>query len=106
MTRIVSKETAHRIWAAHREIETARKLLTDIAEEASLGGETPLDRDRRRHYQLGVPSGPGGHRLFMLGPELAAQVIQQHIAAQEEELRVTSMDALAELEEVRSRGHE
>jgi len=96
---IVSKETAHRIWVAHREIETARNLLADIAEEASLGGETPFDRDRRRHYQLGVPSSPGGHRLFMLGPELAAQVIQQHIAAQEEALRVASMDALTELEE-------
>jgi len=95
---IVSKETAYRIWAAHREIETARKLLADIAEEVGLG-ETPFDRDRRRHYQLGVPSGPGGHRLFMLSPELAAQVIQQHIAAQEEELRAASADALAEVEE-------
>jgi erythromycin esterase-like protein len=95
---IVSKETAHRIWAAHKEIETARKLLADIAEETNLG-ETPFDRDRRRHYQLGVPTSPGGHRLFMLAPELAAQVIQQHIAAQEEELRAASMDALAEIEE-------
>lgn len=94
---IVSKDTAHRIWAAHREIETAQKLLADIIETG--GGEkaTPLDRDSRRHYQLGVPSG-SGHRLFFLGPELAAQVIQQHIAAQEGELRAASTDALRELE--------
>jgi len=96
---IVTKDTAHRIWLAHREIETAHKLLADIkgtgAEQQ--GRATPLDRDSRQHLQLGVPLGTG-HRLFFLSPELAAQVIAQYIAEQEKELRAASVDALRELE--------
>lgn len=96
---IVSKETAHRIWTAHREIEVAQKLLADIREEAGRGEpETPFDRDTRKHYQLGVPTSTSGHRLFFVGPELAAQMIEAHIAAMQADLKAASIDALRELE--------
>lgn len=96
---VLSMETASRIWKAHREIETAKKLLAEIEEGKNTHLDpTPMDPLRRtRDYQLGVPSGCNGHRLFGVNPTLASAIIQAHILANERELQVDSDIARAEL---------
>lgn len=88
MAEIISMETAHRVWSAHREIEVATKLLADMKKEIANGSDpTPLDAfGRHRNLQLGVPSGDMGHRLFDVSPNLAIRIIEAHIATKEREL--------------------
>jgi len=84
---MITQETAARIWNAHREIETGKKLLEDVAKEREKQGydydkHAPALRDafgHRRHFQLGVPSGENGHRLFEVSPVLAESCIRAHI---------------------------
>jgi hypothetical protein len=93
----LSKETAHRIWSAHREIETATQLIVEMRETIARDSPaTPLDRGGQRFLQLGVPSGTG-HRLFGVQPELAIAVIEAHVAAMREELAKASNIARMEL---------
>ena len=84
---MITQETAARIWNAHREIETGKKMLEDVAKEQE---KRRLDYDKhgptlrdafghRRHFQLGVPSGEDGHRLFEVSPMLAESCIRAHI---------------------------
>ena len=92
---ILSQEMAARIWSAHREIDVGLKLLADIDETLKHGGDaTPTDpRDRfRRGYSLGLPSG-SGERLLSVGPALARQLIEAHIAAKQAELVEASASA-------------
>ncbi len=98
MANIVSRDTAHRIWVAHREIETSEKLLAELRETiARDAAATPVDWDRRWHLQLGVPSG-SGHRLFDVAPHLAIAVIEAHIASQQRDLAEASIVARTEAE--------
>lgn len=94
---MISKDTAERIWIAYREIETSEKLLTDMAKvreeefkwEQDKGKHEPTLRDafgRRRHLQMGVPSGENSHRIFDVSPQLAESVIKAHIAIKQKEL--------------------
>lgn len=103
---VLSKALADRIWRAHREIEVAGKLLDDMRKALLAGAPpTPLDPlDRRRHIELAVPTSEHGHRLFDLGPDLAATIIEAHIAEKREELREASNMARAELGEVGAAG--
>jgi hypothetical protein len=93
---------AHRIWSTHREIEIGAKLLAEMRETIEIEelAATPLDRDRRRHLQLGVPSGTG-HRLFDVAPDLAITVIEAHIAGKRSELAAASALARMELDGIR-----
>lgn len=95
----ISAEAAHRIWMAHREIETGEKLLADIRQTLKEGGDpTPIDDFGCRHvYQLGLPS-HGGHRLLDVSPRLAACVIEAHIAEKKRDLIEASLAAKIELE--------
>lgn len=94
---MITRETAERIWIAYREIETAEKLLKDMAEvreqefkwERDKKKHEPTLKDafgRRQHLQLGIPSGDNGHRLFNVSPQLADSVIKAHIANKHVEL--------------------
>lgn len=91
---MISMALAHRIWLAHREIEVATKLRGELLEKIDSGVDpTPLDEfGRRRNFQLGVPSGDNGHRLFNVEPALAVEIIDAHIDAQKQDLA----DACAE----------
>lgn len=93
---IVTKETGHRIWLAHREIEVATKMLADIRECRGTDMPQPDSPYRDVRYQLGVPMGTG-HRLIAVGNTVAIAVIEAHIADMQRELRVASNDALREL---------
>lgn len=100
MTGTISKETAHRVWTAHREIEVGSKLLADIAETLKQGGDpTPVDpyNRHRRGYSLGVPSG-SGERILGVSPRLAAAVIEAHIAEKQRELIEATLAAKIEME--------
>lgn len=105
---MITRETAERIWIAYREIETAEKLLTDMAKEREdqfrweqdKGKHEPTLKDafgRRRHLQLGVPSGENSHRVFDVSPQLAESVIKAHIANKEKELVEAQESARMEL---------
>ena len=96
----ITKETAHKIALAYREVETGEKLLAEIKE--ALGRrEAPDVRDVfGRHQgglQLGVPSGSNGHRLFDVEWSLAAPIIEAHIAKQRAIITALSETARAEL---------
>ena len=97
---MLSKETSIDIALAHREIETAEKLLAEIV-EAINDREMPEIRDafgrRQGGLQLGVPSGNDGHRLFNVPWRLAKPVIEAHIANQKSVLSALNEKAKIEL---------
>ena len=96
MTGIVTIETAHRIWLAHREIEIGTKMLADMQETIERDEkETPIDRSHQKHLQLGVPSFTG-HRLLDVAPALAITIIEAHIANKRRELIEASAVAAQE----------
>ncbi len=99
---MISKQTAMDIALAYREVETAEKLLAQIAE--ALGRRQPPDlRDafgRQQHgLQLGVPSGSGGHQLFDVPWSLAKPVIEAHIAHHKSRIGALCYKARVELTE-------
>lgn len=102
---MISQDTASAIWTAYREIEVAEKLLADMkAEREKPFGErdkhAPTLKDafgRKRHLQLGIPSGENGHRIFDVAPELAESVIRAHIAKKRVELTEANERARLEL---------
>lgn len=98
---MISKDTASRIWECHREIAVAERLLVDIAEaKDSDDPHAGTLRDvfgRRRNFQLGIPSGESGHRLFNVSPTLAQSIIRAHIANKQAELAEANEQARIEL---------
>ena len=106
---MLSQETAARVWQAYREIETAKKLLSDMQEirerEADRFGRgidkhAPTLKDafgRAQHLQLGIPSGENGHRLLQVAPGLGESVIRVHIAKMELALVEANEQARLEL---------
>lgn len=96
---MITQETAVRIWNAYREIETAEKLLAEMAERIKWGDD-PNPRDafgNRRCLQLGIPSGENSCRLYDVQPTLALSVIRAHIAAQRATLAEANEQARIEL---------
>lgn len=102
---MITQKTAARIWHCYREIETAEKLLGDMAEVAKLSraqfdDHAPKLKDafgNAKDLQLGIPSGESGHQLFRIGPDLAISVIRAHIAAKNAELVEANEAASLEL---------
>jgi hypothetical protein len=102
---MITQETAARIWNAHREIESGTKMLEDVAKEREKGlrdydKHAPTLRDafgHRRHFQLGVPSGENGHRLFDVSPMLAESCIRAHIENKRRDLAEANEAARIEL---------
>ena len=102
---MISQETACRIWECYREISTGEKLLADMQEAArdQRDDHAPQLKDvfgYRRDLQLGVPSGENCHKLFRVGPRLAASVIRSHIEAKRAELADANEEARIELDAV------
>ena len=101
---MITQETAAHIWDCYREIAAGKKLLEDMQKGAQENEEddrtAPSLRDafgRKRHLQLGIPSGQNGHRLLNVAPDLAESVIRAHIANQEAELVTVNEQARIEL---------
>ena len=102
---MITQETAARIWNAHREIETSKKMLEDVTKErekqwGDFDEHAPTLRDafgHRRHFQLGVPSGENGHRLFEVSPVLAESCIRAHIENKRRDLAEANEAARIEL---------
>ncbi len=99
---MISKQTAMDIALAYREIETAETLLADIR-KATDGPHRQEDiRDafgRVQHgLQLGIPSGPGSHRLFNVPYSLAIPVIEAHVASQRAQISALNEKARHEVE--------
>jgi hypothetical protein len=107
----LSKETLERIWHCRREIEAGNNLLQELEEERARIAETehrrvsrmePTLKDafgRRRHLELGVPSGENSTRLFKVSPLLAVSIINSHIAKKTAELAEAHEQAKHELME-------
>jgi hypothetical protein len=101
---MITMRTAERIWSAYREIETAKKLLSDMKEvrgKEYIRRDEPTLKDafgRRQHLELGVPSGESGHRIFRVAPELAESVIRAHISKQERALVEAQESARIEID--------
>lgn len=98
--KIISQQTAMDIALAHREIETATKLLDEIRKAVS-DRTAPDIRDafgrRQGGLQLGVPTGRDGHRLFDVPWSLAEPIIQAHIENQNARLRILTERARIEI---------
>jgi hypothetical protein len=82
MAHTITIETAAAIWKAHREIDTATKMLGELRDKKKWGDDpNPLDAfGRRKPYTLGIPHGDNGHQLVDLSPELALHIIEAHIS--------------------------
>ena len=91
---MITQETAASIYTIYREIEAGKQLLTDMQKELKewpnkLNKTEPRLRDafgRRRHLQLGIPSGENSHQLLDIAPALAESIIRAHIANKEAEM--------------------
>lgn len=98
---VISKNTSIDLALAHREIETAKKLLAEI-EDAVSRRTAPDIRDAFGRLsdglQLGVPSGDNGHRLFNVPWSLAKPIIENHIAQKTAELQILTERAVGEAE--------
>lgn len=96
----ITAQTAMDIALAHREIDTAEKLVTEIKETLARH-EEPDIRDafgrRQGGLQLGVPSGHNSHRLFNVEWTLCLPIIEAHIAKQRAMIGLLSEKARAEL---------
>jgi hypothetical protein len=99
---LISKETAMDIALAYREVETAEKLLAEIAEALSRH-QSPDIRDafgrRQDGLQLGVPSGDNGHRLFNVPWRLAKPIIEAHLAEKRACISALTAKAQSEMSE-------
>ncbi|HMQ38139.1 MAG TPA: hypothetical protein PKA33_01450 [Amaricoccus sp.] len=98
----ITAETSTAIAYAHREIETAQRLLENIT-EAIRNHEAPDIRDAfgrlQGELQLGIPSGSGAHRLYNLPWSVCKPVLEMHIAQQRAIVDALSEKALAEMRE-------
>ncbi len=105
---MIARDTAARIWNCYREIESAEKLLKDMADGFDKWQEdkhAPTLKDafgRRRQLQLGIPTGENGHRLFDVAPELAQSVVRAHVAKKHAELVEVNEQARIELDNANS----
>lgn len=101
---MITAETAARIWNCYREIDAAKKLIEDMNDSIKSDRDSPEAGSlhdafgRRRHLQLGVPSGDNSHRLFSVEPKLALSVINAHIANKQAELVAANEQARIELD--------
>jgi hypothetical protein len=99
---MITQETAAAIWSAYREIETGNKLLADMQKELRWEHDktAPVLKDafgRKRHLQLGIPSGENCHRLLDVPASLAETCIRAHIAQKQKELAEANEKARLEL---------
>lgn len=101
---MITKKTAERIWIAYREIESAEKLLQDMAKIRERDGirdeHAATLRDafgHRRQLQLGVPAGENGHCLFDVSAVLAESCIRAHVEHKRAELAEVNEAARIEL---------
>ena len=96
---IITMDTAAAIWKAHREIETAAKLLAELRDKKKWGQDpNPLDAfGCHKPYTLGIPHGDNGHQLVGLSPELALHIIEAHITRKQTELVESCARAALEL---------
>ncbi len=79
---MITKQTATSIYHCHEQIKNAEKLIADMREAIKVHG-TPQLIDvfgrRQNTWELGVPSGMNGHRIFSVDPELGFVVIEAQI---------------------------
>jgi hypothetical protein len=99
---MITQETAARICECYREIEAAELLLKEMSEtkpyEIERGQPTLKDAfGRRRHLELGIPSGDSSHRCYRVPPNLALSVLRAHIADKQRELVEANESARIEL---------
>ena len=98
---LLSKDTAARVWQAHREIENARKLRAEVEGMIAERRPSPTKGDDWEcHLELGFPMRQdNGHRLFRVPLRLGLAVIDAHIAAMQKDLAEASIQASVELQE-------
>lgn len=99
----ITQETAAKIWKCYREIEAAETLIKDInsaLKENDYNPKLPILKDafgRKRHLELGTPSGSNSTRIFGVAPELGISIIKAHIANQKAQLAEYNEIAKVEL---------
>lgn len=99
--RMITKETAYQIAWTYNQIEEAQKLIDTMAEELAKDEERNAPKFNSgfghvRGIEMGVPSSGGSTRILQVRPELAVQVIKQHIEDKQQRLR--ELKAIAEIE--------
>lgn len=97
---LISKDTAMEIALAYREIETAEKLLAEIAKGMkSIDGVDLRDAFGRRQngLQLGVLHGTGGHTIYDVPWTLCKPIIEGHIAHHRTRIELLTAKAREEM---------
>ncbi|ANC85441.1 MULTISPECIES: hypothetical protein [Sphingomonas] len=97
---MISFETARDLAYAYREVETADKLLAELA-EAKTRYKAPDIRDafgrQQDGLQLGVPSGDSSRRMYNVAWELAVPIVEAHRAASNAKIAALCQKAMAEM---------
>lgn len=98
---MITKETAVKIWNCHNEIESAQKIIDDMAKLLAEDKEKKAPTlhnafGERVGLQLGIPSGNDSHRIFGVNAEMGTKIIFQHI--EEKKRRLEELMAIARIE--------
>lgn len=98
---MISYKTAYDIACAHQEIERAEKMLKDT-QDAISRRTAPDIRDAfgrsQGGLQLGVPSGDGSTRLYMVDWNLCIPVLTAHIGQTRAKLAALNEVARSEID--------
>lgn len=98
---MITKETVVKIWNCYNEIESAEKLMEEMAESLrKRPDEVPSLRNAfgdRCGLQLGVPSGNDSQRIFGVNTEMGVKIILNHIAEKKQRLEELRTIAMSEL---------
>ena len=98
---MITKETAYQIAWTYNQIEEAQKLIDTMAEALAKDEDRNAPKFRSgfgeaRGIEMGLPMSGGSTRILQVRPELAVQVIKQHI--EDKEARLKELRAIAEIE--------
>lgn len=85
---MITKEVARLVFNCYAEIESANKMVEELKKSLNDNGDFEIKDNwgNSRGLELHLPTGMSGHTIKKVPFQLALDVIENHIAKQEEEL--------------------
>lgn len=85
---MITKEIAGLIWRAYNEIEQAEKMITELKKALNEKGEFEIKDNwgNTRGLELHLPTSMSSATIKLVPFELALNVIEHHVVAQQKEL--------------------
>jgi hypothetical protein len=85
---MITKEIAAAVWTAYNEIEQANKMVEELKKSLNDKGEFEITDNwgNSRGLELHIPTSMSGAKIKRVPFELAIDVIEKHVQAQQTEL--------------------